>query len=73
VGIEPIEEIPPPVLPDVLDVMMMIGFPAGVIFLYLLASRLVPVMSLWEIKEGILLRTRRRYLRTELTSLAKPK
>ena len=71
-GIHPIEQVPPPHLPDGADLMIMVGLPAGAIFLYLLASRLVPGMSVWEIQEGQLLRVARRYLRRETYSLGKP-
>ncbi len=72
VSLEPIRQAPPAHLPDGADLMMMIGFPAGAILLYLLASKLVPAISLWQIKELLLLRTTRRYIRAKVISLAKP-
>lgn len=72
VGALPTEQIASARLPDGADIMMMIGLPAGAILLYLLASRLAPSISLWEMKEGLLLRITRRYLRRETVSLGKP-
>ncbi|MDP2660510.1 MAG: hypothetical protein Q8R28_07260 [Dehalococcoidia bacterium] len=72
VSTEPILQTPPVRLPDGADFMIMIGLPAGVILIYLLASKLVPAVSIWQIKELLLLRKTRRYLRTSVTTMAKP-
>lgn len=72
VGLHPIESIPPVHYPDAADILMMVGLPAGAILIYLLVTRLVPPIALWEVKEGILLRVTRRYLSREVVSLGKP-
>ncbi len=72
VSMEPIHEVPPFRPPDGADLMIMIGFPAGAILLYLLVSKLVPVMSTWQIKELLMLRATRRYHQATVTTMAKP-
>ena len=67
-----LEQVPLAHLPDVADILIMVGGLAAVPLLYLLASRLVPLLSIWEMKEGHRLSERRRFLQTEVTVLAKP-
>jgi molybdopterin-containing oxidoreductase family membrane subunit len=71
-GFEPIDQVPAAHFPDPADLLIMVGLPAGAILLYLLASRLVPAVSLWEVKGGLFLRVRRRYLEAEYESIGKP-
>jgi hypothetical protein len=52
--------------------MMVVGGISGAVFLWLLISKVVPVLSLWEVKEGITLRTVRRYLRRDIIVHGKP-
>ncbi|MBI4201154.1 MAG: hypothetical protein HY531_02555 [Chloroflexi bacterium] len=66
------EMIRPTNWPDLVDVMMVVGGISGGIFLLLLAARVVPIMSLWEMAEGIRLRAVRPFLRTTVTVLGKP-
>lgn len=72
VGMESIETVPSVRWPDGADWMMMIGFPAGAILLYVLASKVVPAISVWQIKELLLLRQTRRYVRARVVTIAKP-
>ncbi|MDP2727619.1 MAG: hypothetical protein Q8P59_08750, partial [Dehalococcoidia bacterium] len=72
VSLQPIKEVPPVHLPDASDIMIMIGFPAGAILLYLLASRLVPAISVWQVKELITLRNTRQFIRRTVISIGKP-
>ena len=58
--------------PDIPDLMMVVGGISGAVFLWLLISKVVPVFSLWEMKEGITLRTVRRYLRRDIIVHGKP-
>jgi hypothetical protein len=60
-------------LPDIIDLLIIVGFLGGVVFAYLMATRFVPTINLWEMKEGLLLRVRRPYLRShETVVIAKP-
>ena len=43
-----------PVTPDVWDVFMILGGLGGAALIFLLGTRLLPVMSIWETKEGLL-------------------
>ncbi len=68
-----IEHVPPVHLPDVLDLLMIVGVLAGVALLYLAAAKVVPPLTMWEVKEGLLLRVRRRFLKGEYVVLGKPR
>ena len=61
-----------PVIPDVWDVMMITGGLAGVALIFLLGTRLLPVMSMWETKEGLLYILYRPFLKGRYMVLGKP-
>ena len=44
----------------------------GAAFIYLLATRLIPVISLWELKEGLLYQRMGTFIRGRYLVLAKP-
>ena len=67
-----LEVVPATHYPDLFDLMMVVGGISGVVFLFLLAARVIPIISLWEVSEGIRLRAVRPFLRTEVTVLGKP-
>ena len=60
------------VTPDVADVFMVIGALAGAILFYLLAMKIIPVVNIWEIKQGLLLQRVRPLNKVDLKVLAKP-
>lgn len=66
------EHLPPPVYPDVWDVFMVVGGIGAAIFVYLAATKLLPLLSLWEVKEGTMYQKWGRFLRGEYMVLAKP-
>ena len=66
------EHLPPPVYPDVWDVFMVVGGIGAAIFVYLAATKLFPLLSLWEVKEGTLYQKWGQFLRGEYMILAKP-
>lgn len=68
-----IEHVPPVHLPDVLDLLMIVGVLAGAALLYMAAAKAVPPLAMWEVKEGLLLRVRRRFLKGEFVVLGKPR
>ena len=65
-------EVPPPVYPDVWDIFIVLGGIGGAAFVYLLATRVLPLISLWEVKEGALYQRMSRFIRGEYLVLAKP-
>lgn len=67
-----LEHVPPAHLPDGIDLMLLVGGIAGALFIYLMATRLVPVLSIWEVREGLLLRTRSTLLKLQVFVLGKP-
>ena len=68
-----LEHAPPTQYPGGLDLVIFVGAIAAVGFLYLLALRLLPPISLWEYKTGLLLKVERPYLKTEVAIVAKPR
>lgn len=70
-GVE-LEHVPAAHLPGVPDVLIMVGALAGVALLFLLATRLVPVLSIWEVNEGVMLRVKGTFMGKEVAVLAKP-
>jgi hypothetical protein len=67
------EHAPPAVFPTLSDILIILGAPAAVALFYLLALRLVPPISLWEYKTGLLLSLERPYLKTAVAVIAKPR
>jgi hypothetical protein len=66
------EHVPAPVYPDVWDVFMVVGGLGGAVFIYLLSTRILPVLSLWEVKEGTLYQKWGKLFRGEYQILGKP-
>jgi molybdopterin-containing oxidoreductase family membrane subunit len=66
-----LETLPATNYPDAIDLMMVVGGISGAMFLFLLAARMVPIMSIWEMSQGIRLRTVRRFLRIDMIVLGK--
>ena len=60
-----LHEVPAAVMPEVSDVMMWVGGLAGAALVYLLATRLVPVISIWEQKELFLYKIHKPFHRLE--------
>ncbi len=64
--------VPPAAWPDVWDVFMVIGGLGAVIFIYLLATKIIPILSVWETKEGTKYQKMGTLIRGEYLVLAKP-
>ena len=60
------------VAPDVWDVFIVLGGLGMVGFIYLLGTRIIPIMSLWETKEGLLYILFRPLIRGRYLVLGKP-
>ena len=67
-----LEHVPPANLPGLPDVLVVAGALGGALLFYMLASRIFPIVSIWELKEGLLLQRVRTLLKTEVRVLAKP-
>ncbi len=61
-----------PVMPDVWDVFMILGGLAGAALVYLLGSKLLPLMSIWETKEGLMYVLFRPFMKGRYMVLGKP-
>ncbi|MDP3063574.1 MAG: NrfD/PsrC family molybdoenzyme membrane anchor subunit [Chloroflexota bacterium] len=70
-GIE-LEHVPQGHPPGAPDILIIVGALAGVALLFLLATRLVPVLSMWEVNEGVRLRVKGTFMGREVAILAKP-
>jgi molybdopterin-containing oxidoreductase family membrane subunit len=66
-----VEQVPAAILPDVADVFMWVGGLAGMALCYVLASRLIPAMNIWEQTEILLYRIHRPFHRSEVQILGK--
>ncbi len=70
-----LDHAPPAVYPDLWDLLMVIGVIGGATFVYLAATRFLPLLSVWEMKEGALYQRLARFRPTgkgEYLVLAKP-
>ncbi len=64
--------VPAATLPNVGDVLMIIGAIAGAAAVYLIASKIIPTVSMWEVKENLLYRRESTFKRTKVLILGKP-
>jgi molybdopterin-containing oxidoreductase family membrane subunit len=67
-----LDHMPPVHYPGPLDLGVVVGAISGMIFLYLLALKIVPPISIWEYKTGLLYTVERPYVKTEVAVVAKP-
>ncbi len=66
-----LENIHPTIWPSVPDVMIWIGGLAGILLFYMLASRIFPVINIWEQKELLLYKKHKDFHRTKVLVLGK--
>ena len=64
--------VPAGVTPESADIMMLMGVVSGAILLFALALKFIPIINLWETREGMLLPEIRPLKRLPLKVLAKP-
>ncbi|MCH8206100.1 MAG: polysulfide reductase NrfD [Chloroflexi bacterium] len=64
--------IPASSMPDVADIFIIVGAISGSILVYLLGTRLFPVINIWEQKELLLYKVHKRFHRTEVMVLGRP-
>ncbi|MBF8299152.1 MAG: hypothetical protein HW397_201 [Dehalococcoidia bacterium] len=67
-----IADLPNPLIPGAADIMIVLGAIGGAIFLYLVAMKIIPVMSIWHLQEGMLYRRIVPYLKTHILLMGKP-
>ncbi|HZA24286.1 MAG TPA: hypothetical protein VFA32_17060 [Dehalococcoidia bacterium] len=67
-----LSRVPPPVFPDIWDIFIVLGGLGLMVFVYLLASKVIPIISVWEVKEGALYQRKDHLFRGEYMVLAKP-
>ena len=63
--------IPTANLPDLADVLIVVGAVSGSILVYMLATRVFPIINIWEQRELLLYKVHRRFHRTEVLVLGK--
>jgi Ni/Fe-hydrogenase subunit HybB-like protein len=67
-----LQDMPDTMWPDVFDVFIMVGLPALGLLSILLVTRLVPLVSLWEIQQSRLITKPVRFLRSHVQLVGKP-
>lgn len=67
-----LEHVPPFRAPDLVDLMIMVGCVSMAALLYLVTARIIPVISLWEVKEGLLYRVTQPFYHGHVQVVAKP-
>ena len=67
------EFAPPAYLPELGDIFVFVGSVSAVAFVYLLSLRMIPAISLWEFKSGLLFTGEQPFVRTEVAVVAKPR
>lgn len=65
-------EAPPPAFPDIWDIFIVFGGLGLAALIYLLATKVFPVISLWEIKEAAKYQSQEPFMRIRPLVLAKP-
>ena len=67
-----LDHVPPAVLPDLWDIFMLVGPIGAAALVYLVATKIVPMISVWETKEGAKYQSMQTFIRGEYLVLAKP-
>ncbi len=68
----PIDMIPATIMPDLADVLIVVGALSGSVLVYLLGTRIFPVINIWEQKELLMYKLHKPFHRTEVLVLGKP-
>ena len=67
-----LEKIPDTIYPDVFDILIMAGGISLAVLIILLMTRVIPVLSVWQVQEFNLLSKPIKYVRGQATQIAKP-
>ncbi len=65
-------EYPGPVYPDVFDILIMVGAVAASVLLVVLATRVLPILSVWDVQQFNLLYRPVDYMKTKVSLIGKP-
>ena len=65
-------EYPKTVYPDIMDIFIMVGALAGSVLLVLLATRVIPIVSIWDVQQFNLLYRPVDYMKTKVALIGKP-
>ncbi|MEX0763435.1 MAG: NrfD/PsrC family molybdoenzyme membrane anchor subunit [Dehalococcoidia bacterium] len=65
-------EIPTTQWPDIFDILIFVGGISAAILLYMLATRLIPIVSIWEVHQSNLLSRPAKFIRGHGVLVAKP-
>ena len=65
-------DVPKTILPDIPDLMIIVGGISAVILTYILLTKFIPVVSIWQQKELSLYKIHKKFHRTEVLVLGKP-
>ena len=61
------------VMPGIADIFLTVGFIGGSVFIYLLATRIIPTVNVWERKEYLLYKAEIQFHRAKVLVLGKPR
>ena len=67
-----LREYPSAVYPDIMDMLIMVGALAGSILLIMLATRVLPIISIWDVQQFNLLYRPMQYMKTKVALIGKP-
>jgi len=67
-----LEHVPPATWPDLWDVFIVLGGLGGAALIYMAATRVIPLISVWETKEGALYQRMGTFIKGRYLVLAKP-
>jgi hypothetical protein len=67
-----LDHVPAGVTPESADIMILMGVVSGSILLFTLALKFVPIINMWEVREGMLLQEIRPLKKLPLKVIAKP-
>jgi hypothetical protein len=65
-------EIPETIYPSLADIFIMLGALGGMVFIFLMATRLIPIVNIWEQRELKLYEIHKTFHRTVVKVLGKP-
>ncbi|MBN18219.1 MAG: hypothetical protein CL758_01860 [Chloroflexi bacterium] len=59
-------------LPEISDIFIMLGYISGSILVFMLATKIIPVINIWEQREVTMYEVHKKFHRTEVKILGKP-
>jgi molybdopterin-containing oxidoreductase family membrane subunit len=71
IGLE-IDKLPDTVFPDLWNVFIMVGAIGGMVFIFMMATRVIPIINIWEQRELKLYEVHKKFYKTVVRVLGKP-